>query len=235
MASQEFILIAESRPALGKAASRRLRRLEEKLPAVVYGGDTQPQHVALDHKKVLKALENEAFYSHILTLNVDNQDQKVVLKAVHRHPFKPVIMHMDFLRITGKEKITMHVPLHFKGEELCPGVKAGGVLSHQAVNVEVYCFPKDLPEFIEVDVSQLELDQAIHLSQLRISQGVELLTLSHGNDLAVVSVHMPRIVEEPEPETETLEEQEAEGTGGAAEVTDQEGTEAASEGNAEKK
>jgi large subunit ribosomal protein L25 len=192
-----FELTAELRLDQGKGASRRLRRLAEKVPGIIYGGGEPATSLSFSQKELRKALENEAFYSHILTIHMDGKPQKAVLKALQRHPYKAQILHLDLLRITGKEKIQMQVPLHFKGEDAAPGVKVGGgVVSHNLSTVEVRCLPDNLPEYIEVDVSGLELDAAIHLSQLKLPKGVELVALSHGvdadHDLSVVSVHIPR-------------------------------------------
>lgn len=187
-----FELSAESRSALGRGASRRLRR-ENQVPAIIYGGDEPALSISVSHNQLSKALENEAFYSHILTIHLDGKKHQAVLKDLHRHPFKPRILHMDLLRITGKEKITMNVPLHFVGEDKAPGVKiGGGIVSHILTSVEVRCLPSDLPEYIEVDLSNLNIDESIHLSQIKLSQGIELVALLHGDDLSVASIHVPR-------------------------------------------
>lgn len=190
--SGEFELHAESREKLGKSASRKLRSQMEKLPAVVYGAGKPNKHIIMDHKLFQRKLENEAFYSHILNLHVDGESVKVVLKALQRHPFKKQIMHADFQRISDKEKIHMQVPLHFINEDKAVGVKKGGILSHLLTSVEVVCLPSDLPEFIEVDVGQLDLDEAIHLSNMNLPKGVQLAELVHHNDLPVVNIHKPR-------------------------------------------
>lgn len=197
--SNAFELNAETRQEFGRGASRRLRRLEEKVPGIIYGGDEPALPLSFGHKELCKALENEAFYSHILTINVDGKKSQAVLKALHRHPYKARILHLDLLRITGKEKIQMSIPLHFKNEDIAPGVKdGGGVISHVVSSVDVRCLPANLPEFIEVDLGKLELDQAIHLSELKLPKGVELVALAHGNDLSVASIHIPRVEVEPE-------------------------------------
>lgn len=199
-----FELTATARADVGKGASRRLRRNAEKIPAIIYGAGQDPLSLTLSHFEVSKALKNEAFYSHILTLNVDGKKQQAVLKAIQRHPYKPFIQHMDFMRITGKEKIRMHVPLHFTGEEQAPGVKDDqGIVSHLLTGVDIFCLPKDLPEYISVDLSQLKLDESIHLSHLKLPAGVELVDLSHGHhdDKAVASIHIPRAVIEEEETT----------------------------------
>lgn len=199
--STTFELAAKTREAFGTGASRRLRRLENRVPAILYGAGEPPLSVSFDHNQLLRSLENEAFYSHILTINLDGQKQKAVLKDLQRHPYKPHILHLDLLRITAKEKITMSVPLHFKGESTAPGVKdAGGVLARLLNNVEVRCLPDALPEFLEVDVSKLGLDEAIHLSQIPLPEGVELIALTQEDDKAVVNIHIPRTIEE-EPTT----------------------------------
>jgi large subunit ribosomal protein L25 len=188
-----FELTAELRQDLGKGASRRLRRLADKVPAILYGGDAPAVSLSFPHKDIKKALENEAFYSHILTIHLNGEKHQAVLKALQRHPYKPRIQHMDFLRITGKEKIQMTVPLHFVGEDVAPGVKQkGGIISHLLNNVEIRCLPTNLPEYIEIDVSNLDLDESIHLSAIKLPESVELVALLHGDDRSVVSIHLPR-------------------------------------------
>jgi large subunit ribosomal protein L25 len=198
-----FQLEATLRTQIGKGASRRLRR-EEKVPAILYGGGKAPQSLTLEHKAIAKSLENETFYSHILTLKTGAETERVILKDVSRHAFKPRILHVDFQRVRADEKLYMHIPLHFIGEEVAPGVKeSGGIVSHIMNDVEVSCFPDDLPEFIEVDVSTLQINDILHLSDLKLPKGVELVDLTHHDDKAVVSVHMPRIEEEPTSSEET--------------------------------
>lgn len=203
----KFELHAETRRESGRGASRRLRRVEDKVPTIMYGGGEPAVALAVDHKQLKKALENEAFYSHILTINIDNTPHQAVLKDLQRHPYKPRIQHMDLLRITGKEKIFMQVPLHFKNGDIAPGVKTdGGIVSHLMNNVEVKCFPKDLPEFIEVDLANLALNQSVHLSELKLPNGVELAAFTHGNieehDQPVASIHIPRAALATEETTE---------------------------------
>lgn len=201
-----YELTAEIRSDLGKGASRRLRRKDDKIPAIIFGGGKDPSALTLDHKTVTKALENEGFYSHILTLHIDGQKQQAVLKDLQRHPYKPRILHMDFLRINPHDKITMHVPLHFIGADVAPGVKdSGGIVSHLLTSVDIKCLPADLPEYIEVDISQLSLDESVHLSHLKLPKGVEVIALAHGDDLPVASIHIPRAVIEEAPAEETTE------------------------------
>ncbi|MGE4349012.1 MAG: 50S ribosomal protein L25/general stress protein Ctc [Candidatus Berkiella sp.] len=189
-----FELEVEPRTVEGKGASRRLRRLEKKVPAIIYGNDLESTNIMLEHRIVTKALENEAFYSHVLTLIEGKTKHKVVLKDVQRHPYKPIIMHLDFMRINDKKAITMHVPLHFLGEDVAPGVKQGGMITHHMVEVEVRCLPKDLPEFLEVDLSNAQMDQIIHLNDIKLPKNVELMALVHNPDAdqTVASIHKPR-------------------------------------------
>jgi large subunit ribosomal protein L25 len=194
--SVSFEFEAQARVASGKPAARRLR-LEDKVPAIVYGAGKEPMPISLSHNKVIKALEHEAVYSHILTLNIDKHPEKVVLKALMRHPTKPKILHMDFLRINTKEKIHMRVPLHFLGEAKSQGVKDGGVLSKLMTHLDVTCLPLDLPEFIEVDITGLAIGDSIHLSAIHMPKNVALAhpVIDEEHDQVVVSIHEPRAEE----------------------------------------
>jgi large subunit ribosomal protein L25 len=191
-----FELVAEFRETQGKGASRRLRH-EGKVPAILYGGHSEARALTLSHQKLIVMLENERFYSTILSLKVGDQTQNAILKDVQRHPYKNAIVHIDFQRVEDNQKIRMSIPLHFVGASVSPGVKTqGGLVSHLRNEVEVSCLPKDLPEFIEVDMSALALNESIHMSQLKIPEGVELTALAK-EDAAVASIHSPR-AEEPE-------------------------------------
>lgn len=190
-----FTMAAKARTDAGKGASRRLRRLAGELPGIVYGGTKAPQNISLSHKDLSKALEDEAFYSHIITLTIDGAAEKVVLKDLQRHPAKATLLHADFQRVDETHTITMRVPLHFLNEDKCVGVRLeGGAVSHSISEIEVRCLPQNLPEFIEVDVADLHVGDLIHISQLKLPAGVESVELSHGegHDHAVVSVHLPR-------------------------------------------
>ncbi len=189
---ENFVVVAESRADQGKGASRRLRRLG-KIPAIVYGGTAAPESITLSSNEMFKHLKVEAFYSHILTMNIGGTEQQVVLKDLHRHPVSGLAMHADFQRVDANHVLHMHVPLHFKGEAIAPGVKTGGgIVEHHLNQVVIECLPKDLPEFIEVDLTNLNLNESIHLSQLALKDGVTLTELKHGNDQPVVSIHLPR-------------------------------------------
>lgn len=193
----EFALNAEVRSDLGKGASRRLRRNVAMVPAVIYGGDKAPQSISLLAKELAKLLETDAAYSHVLNLNVAGSNESVIIKALQRHPAKGFVLHADFIRVVADQKLTAHVPLHFINQETSVGVKQqGGEASHVLVEVEVACLPKDLPEFIEVDMASVEVGQIVHLSDLKLPQGVELVALAHGNDLAVANIHASRVTKE---------------------------------------
>ena len=195
---ENFVVAAESRADQGKGASRRLRR-EGKVPAIIYGGTDAPTAVAVSANEMFKHLKVEAFYSHLLTLKIDGAEQQVVLKDLQRHPVSGYATHADFQRVQADKVLRMHVPLHFKGETVAPGVKTGGgIVEHHLNQVEVECLPKDLPEYIEVDLSNMQVNDSIHLSELTLPQGVVLLELKHDNDQSVVSVHLPRAAVEEE-------------------------------------
>jgi large subunit ribosomal protein L25 len=175
-----FEIDAVSRSEQGKGASRRLRR-EGLVPGIIYGGHQEPEMFATKHNELVQHLEHEAFYSHILTVKVDGKPQQVVLKDLQRHPAKPFITHIDLLRIAEGDRIKMQVPLHFVNEDSCVGVKTGGgQIFHHMTEVEVICAPKDLPEFIEVDMADVEVGQIVHLQEMKLPAGVELGALSHG-------------------------------------------------------
>ncbi|WP_163559561.1 50S ribosomal protein L25/general stress protein Ctc [Halomonas sp. NO4] len=199
----DYTLNASVRNDLGKGASRRLRRANEQVPAIVYGGEQAPQPIAVDKTSFYKALEEEAFFSSVITLQVDGKAQQVVVRDLQRHPYKPLVTHADFLRVEAGHEITMRVPLHVVGEEKCAGIKDQGGELHQLVNeVEVSCLPKDLPDYLEVDISAEELGNTLHLSDLQLPAGISLVELSHGedHDNAVLSITKPkkRVADESE-------------------------------------
>ena len=208
----DFALNAKAREDKGKGASRRLRRLANEIPAIIYGGKAEPENISLVHDDVHHALENEAFYSHIIKLSVDGKAQDVILKDVQRHPAKPKILHLDFLRVDKDQKLSTKVPLHFINEEVAKGVKqGGGIVSHLLTELDIQCLPKDLPEFIEVDLANLDLGEILHISDINMPKGVESVALTHGadHDLPVATVIKPRgAVETEEDEGEESEPEE---------------------------
>jgi large subunit ribosomal protein L25 len=198
-----FELVADPRDGVqGKGASRRLRRAG-KVPAILYGGHLEPRQITLDHQNLLTLLVNERFFSTILSLKINGEAQAAILKDVQRHPAKNQILHMDLQRVLENETIRMTIPLHFKGAAGAPGVKTqGGVVSHMLNDVEVSCLPKDLPEFLELDLSEMEINDLKRLSDIVLPGGVELVQLTHGRDEPVVSIHHPRAEEVEAPAAE---------------------------------
>ena len=215
-----IVINAESRVRSSTSAVRRLRR-EGLVPGVVYGGEEDNLNIKMDHNKILHSLEEEAFHSSILELVVDGKSEKVVLRDYDVHPASDVkIMHVDFQRVSRKDKLSMTVPLHFVGEEECEGVRLdGGIISHTMHDLDIVCLPDDLPEYIEVDVSKLRVGEMLTLGEIKLPEGVESQTLNAGGDpaQAVASVAMPKVEVEEEPmeaaeegaEVPTIAEEEA--------------------------
>ena len=212
---QAIQLNASQRPELGTSPSRRLRRQGDKLPGILYGGGGAPQPIVLNSNELVKAMEQEAFYSQILNLMVDGAVQKALVRELQRHPANEKVLHVDFLRVSADKPIHTNVPLHFAHEDKCVGVRrGGGALFHNLIEVEISCLPDQLPEFIEVDVGALQVGDAIHLSDLPLPDGIALVALTHGGDrdITVVSVQPPRggaAADEGE-EGESVEDAEAE-------------------------
>ena len=222
----EYELRCELREGGGKGATRRLRR-EGMIPAVIYGAGQDTVSIKLDANDVHKRLQNEAFFSHILDVKVNGEDAQAVLKALQRDPASDRVIHMDLLRVSSRQEITMHVPLHFVDEDDCPGKKAGGVINHLLVDLEISCLPKDLPEYIEVDMSKLDIGDSLHLSELVMPQGVTLLALLQDpeHDQPVVSLqHSQKFDEEEEALLGEGEEPE-EGAGEPPEQSPEDGDE----------
>ena len=186
-----FTLDAEVRTDLGKGASRRLRHAN-KVPAILYGEGKEPVSLTLEHKNVYRAQQEEAFYSHVLTLNIAGKPVECLIKDMQRHPFKQVVMHMDFMRIDAKHALHVNVPVHFINEEIVS--KTGAIIAHHVTEISVTCLPKDLPEFIEVDVADLEVGQTLHLSDVTFPKGVTSDELAKGesHDQAVVTANAPK-------------------------------------------
>ncbi len=195
-------LNATLRDDQGKGASRRLRHAKQ-LPAIVYGGAKDPVSITLLQKDVQHKLPDESFYSQVLSLNIDGKSEDVLLRDIQHHPYKIDVLHMDFIRVDAKKVVHVHSQLHFVGEDVSPGVKTeDGVVSHVLIEVELECLPKNIPEFIEVDLSDMHVGDVIHLSDLKMPEGVEILALKHGedNDSVVASMHARKVAIETEEE-----------------------------------
>ena len=214
MSEIDFSLSAQPREETGTGAMRKMRRAGQ-LPGVVYGAGGNAIPITLSSFEVSRHLENEAFYSHVLNLKLEGKKEQVILRSVQRHPVRSdILLHIDLQRISKDAKIKMTIPLHFKGEDIAPGVKEqSGLISHLMTEVEVSCLPSDLPEFIEVDISELHIGELVHLSDLAIPEGLELVELSHGHDHPVATIHVRK--EEPI-EEEEVEVEEPEGEEGEA-------------------
>jgi large subunit ribosomal protein L25 len=234
--AEKFDLVAEIREDQGKGASRRLRHAG-KVPAIIYGAGRPPRALSFDHNKVIKQLENESFYSSILKIKVGEKSQAAIVKDIQRHPAKPRIMHMDLQRIVEDVKIKMNVPIHFLNAEDAVGVKDGGGSVSQLINdVEVICLPKDLPEYFEVDILTLGLDEMLKLSDITLPEGVEIPQLAQGpeQDHPMVSIHIIKVavIEEEVEEGAEVEGEAEEGAEGEA-AAEGEGGEAESGGEKE--
>ena len=212
--SDQFELYAEVREDLGKGASRRLRRLADQVPAIIYGGEKDPQPLTIIRKDLEKSLENEAFFSHVLLLNIGGKKEKVILKDLQRHPARNSVTHADFLRVNENVAIKVHVPIHFLNEQTCHGVKVqGGMIQHQANDIEVLCLPTDIPEFIAVDMADVKTGDIIHLSDIALPAGVVSVALSLGedHDLAIASVVAPKGGSDSEDSSEDSSSDSSEG------------------------
>jgi len=201
--SGHFELHATVREDTGKGASRRLRRHADLIPAIIYGGGKAPQSLSLVRKDVEKALENEAFFSQVITLSVAGSKEQAILKDLQRHPSRHSVMHADFMRIDEKVAIKVHVPIHFLNETTCIGVKMqGGIIQHQATDIEVLALPGRIPAYIEVDMQGVETGDIVHLSEIKLPEGVTSVALALGedHDLAIASVIAPRGMAEEEAE-----------------------------------
>ena len=213
--STDFILQAKGREDTGKGASRRLRRLAGEIPAIVYGGKKNPMKITLTHKDVAKALENEAFYSSIVSLNIEGSSEDVIIKDIQRHPAKKIVLHMDFFRVSKTTVLQTKVPLHFINEDTCPGVKlGGGIVAHTMTDIEIQCLPKNLPEFIEVDMGEVDVGDIVHISDIVLPEGVESVALNLGadHDLSVATINKPKAVEVDE-DIESTDSDDAEPSG----------------------
>ena len=204
--SQQIEITAELRQDVGKGASRRLRRTSEKVPGIIYGAGKDPQALTLNVFQLGKAMQQESFFSQILNVSVEGSSQQAIVRDLQRHPATEKVVHIDFLRVRADQAIDVNLPLHFINEDRCTGVRLeGGVISHNLTDVEISCLPADLPEFIEVDIAELGVGEAIHLSDLVVPDGVTFVQLALGadHDISVVTVNEPRV--------SAVEEEEAEG------------------------
>ncbi|MEH6562882.1 MAG: 50S ribosomal protein L25/general stress protein Ctc [Marinobacter sp.] len=203
--SQDFVIEAFPRDDKGRGASRRLRREERKIPAIIYGAGKEATAISIWHNELKKALENEAFFSHILTIELNGKKESVIMKDLQRHPYKLLLTHADFQRVEKDQEIFVHVPLHLLNEDTAPAIKTfGGVAFRLMTEVEVACLPQYLPEFIEIDMADIEMDQIVHMSDLKLPKGVRIPALQHDaeHDQAVVSVSKPKGVKTDEAEDE---------------------------------
>ena len=215
--SEQLAIDAKLRSDLGKGASRRLRRNADLIPAIIYGAGRDPAPLTLVRKDLEKALENEAFFSQVINVNVEGDLQPAILKDLQRHPSKERVMHADFLRIDAKETIKVSVPLHFVNEEKCHGVRIeGGIIEHVLQEIEVQCLPKDIPEYIDVDMEHITTADTVHISDLRLPPGVESTALALGEeyDTTVAAVSARRGAAAGE-ESEDGDEASPEGGDGA--------------------
>jgi large subunit ribosomal protein L25 len=208
-----FTFGADPREMQGKGASRRLRH-QGKVPAILYGGKQPPRNLILDQQNLLTMVGNEKFYSSIVQLKIGNETQEAIIKDVQMHPARNVVVHVDLQRVVENEPIRIHLPIHFKNETSSPGVKLqGGIVSHLLTDIEVSCLPKDLPEFLEIDLGAMNNNETKFLSDLPLPQGVTIPALAHGKNIPVVSIHSPRAAE---PEAAAAEAAPAEGAVAAA-------------------
>ncbi len=215
--STNHTIIAELRDVQGTGASRRLRHAG-KVPAILYGSGKDTAMLTLNHNSLYHNIEDESFHSSILTVEIDGKKEKAILRDVQMHAYKQLIMHIDLQRVSAKDKIHMNVPFHFTGGEEAPGVKVeGGIVSHLMTELDIVCLPDDLPEFISIDISALNLGDSIHLSEITLPDGVESSALSHGDDLAIVTVVAVRGSDEDDEEAVSEEGDEEAAAEGEAE------------------
>ena len=197
---------AMSRSLQGTGASRRLR-VTGKVPGIIYGGEQPAKNVELDHNGLFHQLKQESFHASILSMSVDGKKERVLLRDVQMHPWKQLVLHVDFQRVSANKQIHMKVPLHFINADIAPGVKTGGgIVSHVMNEIDITCLPDKLPEFIEVDLQNLEIGAAVHLSDIKIPEGVESVQLTRGDNAVVATVQIPRAMVEAEPTVEAAVE-----------------------------
>ncbi|SPJ35131.1 50S ribosomal protein L25/general stress protein Ctc [Kushneria phyllosphaerae] len=205
----DYQLTAVARTALGKGASRRLRRANERVAAIIYGGSAEPQPIAIDKPAFYKALEEESFFSSIVNIDIDGKKEQVVIRDLQRHPYKELITHADFMRVDATHELTITVPLHFAGEDECKGVREqDGVLHVLANDVEVSCLPGDLPEYLEVNVANMAMGDTLHLSDIPLPKGITIVALTHGedHDTGIVTITHPDLGTDEEDEGESSDD-----------------------------
>jgi large subunit ribosomal protein L25 len=213
--SDQIILNASVRETRGKAEARRMRRLDNAVPAILYGGKKEPLSIQFVHDDIFHAQVHEHFYTQVLELNIEGKKESVIFKAMQRHAFKPKIEHLDFLRINKNEALTMKTPIHIEGNDVSPGIKASGILSHLITELEITCLPADLPEYLVIDISALDLEQSLHISDIKLPAKVSLTHPfeDEEHDHAVVSISTPK--------TEEAEEAEEAASTAAAEAAEE--------------
>ena len=217
---------AKERKSKGTGASRRLRH-EGSTPGILYGGVKDAISLEIDTKELFMQFRHEAFHASILTLNLEGKKESVILRDFQMHPVRNNIQHIDFQRINENEKISVKVPFHFINEETAPGVKIeGGLVSHIMTEIDISCLPKDLPQYIEVDLGELAMGESIHLSEVTVPEGVELTSLTDENDPAITSISKPKVVVEEEIVAEASEEGEEGEEGEGSESSDDSGSDA---------
>ncbi len=211
-----FTLKAEKRQDIGKGASRRLRR-EQKIPAVIYGGEGEPQSVTISHFDILKCLNDEAFFSQIIDIEVDGEVTETILRDLQRHPYKPTVLHADFQRIVRGQELTVNIPINYVGVEESKGIKAGGILSQHIIDIEVACRPSLIPEVLDVDISGLDMNESLRLSDIVLPEGVRLTALDNTEgdeediNISIVSIHAPKAEKATEESSTDSEEDAADG------------------------
>jgi len=219
--ADSIVINAERREQMGKAASRRLRKKDDKVPGILYGGSDDPIPLVMDHKDLFKAMQDDSFFSQVLEISVGKKSQQVVVRDLQRNPASEKVTHVDFLRVQADREINVAIPLRFLNEEECSGVKVdGGSISHNLTEVEISCLPANLPEFIEVDMAELEIGDSVRLSDLTVPKDVVIVALAsveEGRDVQVASVLAPRL----EIEEDELDE---EGDDEALSASDEEGS-----------
>ena len=231
--SEQIFLNAELRQRLGTNKNREIRREDSMVPAVIYGNEQESKNIKVPLNEIAKASMDENFYTQVLLIKLEGNDEKVVLKELQREPEKGKFLHADFQRVSSKTKLKVVLPIKVIGEDECLGIKEGGVLTRNIVEIEVACLAGNIPESLEVDITNLELDQSVRLTEISLPEGVEIPGLDEEHDQQVLNVQIPKIIEEPEEDlaSETDETESGEETSSEAsdEAGSEEGAEEASE------